>query len=174
MCLLWAKARRSCCRVQREGKEGFLDQRGRRGRGEGDHGCGEELPSGHVLCTRLRVAVSRLLGDRLGVGGGSSSKAEQAWQSSPPFAWTARLFVGNRTRRHRAQRSVPLVCEGGSLFLSEGPWSPSTCCSHVRRMSLEDRLLFCLPPRSRRRTSFGRHRRSVQARVSVCEVTPDA
>ena len=40
-------------------------------------------------------------------------------------------------------------------------------------MSLEERLLLCLPPRSRRRTSFGRHRRSVQAWVSLNDVTPD-
>ena len=50
---------------------------------------------------------------------------------------------------------------------------PSSHCSHIRRMSLEYRVLCCVPPLSRRKTSFGRHRRSVQARVSLCEVTPD-
>ena len=48
---------------------------------------------------------------------------------------------------------------------------PSSHCPHNRRVSLEDRLLFCLPPCSRR-TNFGRHKRSVQARVSLCDVTP--
>ena len=38
---------------------------------------------------------------------------------------------------------------------------------------LEDLSLFCLPPLSRRRTNFGRHRRSVQARVSLRDVTQD-
>ena len=50
----------------------------------------------------------------------------------------------------------------------EDPFEPLFAhTSHV----LEKRLLFCLFPRSQRRTSFGR--RWVQAQVSLCEVTPD-
>ena len=44
-------------------KEGFLNQRWRMGCGERDWGYREELPSGHVFCSRLWVAVSHLLGD---------------------------------------------------------------------------------------------------------------
>ena len=35
------------------------------------------------------------------------------------------------------------------------------------------RKAFCLPHLSRPRTNFGRHRRWVQAQVSLCQVTPD-
>ena len=49
-------------RVRRKGKEGLLGQGERSGRGEGDWGNGQELPSGHLLCSRLRVAVWHLLG----------------------------------------------------------------------------------------------------------------
>ena len=49
--------------------------------------------------------------------------------------------------------------------------APSSNCSHCLSMSLKKRFLFCSPQRSRRRTSFGRDKRSVQARVSLLEVT---
>ena len=55
--VLWAEARRPGCRVRRKA----------RGRGEGDGGHWEELPSGHVFYSGLRVAVSHVLGDCLGV-----------------------------------------------------------------------------------------------------------
>ena len=35
-----------------------------------------------------------------------------------------------------------------SLFLPGNPWAPSSHCSYIRRTSLEDRFLFCLPPLS--------------------------
>ena len=38
-------------------------------------------------------------------------------------------------------------------------------------VSLEERLLFCLPPRYPQRSCFGREKRSVQARASLLEVT---
>ena len=51
--------------------------------------------------------------------------------------------------------------------------APSSNCSHSRRVASKDRLLFYLPPLSCRRTNFARHSRSVQARVSLCNVNPD-
>ena len=62
------------------------------------------------------------------------------------------------------------LCHGGPLVSAVPEVPPFALSSHV---TLEDRLLFCLPSRSRRRTSFWRHRRSVQALVSLCQVTPD-
>ena len=113
--------------------------------------------------------------------GGRSSKAKQALESRPSFV----RVVARSSLRWKSYPSL-WRSEGGSLssglrlrlswvrgFCHRVPRAPSGHCSHRRRMSLEDRLLFCSPARSRRRTSFGTHKRSVQARVSLREVTLD-
>ena len=53
--------------------------------------------------------------------------------------------------------------DSGSRFRFEGfrgscqrvPWTLSSHCSHIRRISLKDRLLLCLLPPSRRKNNFG-------------------
>ena len=58
-------------------------------------------------------------------------------------------------------------------FCLRDPKVPSSHCSHIRRMLLEERSLLGLPHHSRRRTSFWRHVRSVEALVSLCVDTSD-
>ena len=66
----------------------------------------------------------------------------------------------------RARRNMPWKVDPLSPGLFGGLFEPQFA------LSLEDRLLFCLPALSRRKTSFGRQKRSVQAQVSVFDVTP--
>ena len=56
----------------------------------------------------------------------------------------------------------PSPCLGSSWFPPEGSSGPSSHCVHIRRC--HQRIVCC---------SFGRHKWSVQAEVSLCEVTCD-
>ena len=58
--VLWAKTQQSCCRIRREGKEGFLGLGKAKGRAEEDRGYWEERSSDHVFCTRLLASLWRL------------------------------------------------------------------------------------------------------------------
>ena len=87
-----------------------------------------------------------------------------------------RSCLGRRVVRVRGE-----VFRSGSRFLmtsicdfcQRDPKVPSSHCSHIRRMSLEERSLLGLPHRSRRKTGFGRHMRSVEALFSLCVDTSD-
>ena len=119
-----------------------------------------------------------------GRGGGRGVRRagrSRPWKVGPPSSRSSpgRLFVEGRSQRceclqrgRRIRVSVNVLVRGRG-FCQRQPRAFPSHSSRIRRMSLEDRLLFCLPPRSRERTSFGRHRRSVQTPVPLCEVTSD-
>ena len=105
----------------------------------------------------------------------SSSKAERPldkWSSFAKAVACSFLFWKSTASCGSVKtRQVSFAFGRCTWFSPEGPSGPSSHCSPCLRMSLEEHLLFCLPPRSWRRTSFGRHNRSVQAGVSLLEVT---
>ena len=161
-----------CCGRRPDGpaaQSSALDQEERRGRGQGDW---EELQSHHVFCPRLWGAVSNLLGHRCGVGGwrlveydrtglGMLALFHQGRDSLVSLLEVASVVVVLVVRRGLFEFSFAF--EG--LFVLEGstssfqPLFPQ--CSHVVGGAFV--VLFALP-RSQRRTTFGRHRRSVQPR----------
>ena len=98
---------------------------------------------------------------------GSSRKAEQALGSGllSPRSCLRRHVVPWRGLPFGFRFLLTSMCG----FCQGDPKVPSSHCSHIRRMSSEERLLLGLPHRSRQR----RHNRSVKALVSLCEVTPD-
>ena len=84
------------------------------------------------------------------------------------YSFTGSSETPEERRRRNAPRRDALTKSrrhGGSVVSATRiPRAPSSRWSHIRCTSSEDRLLLCLPLRSRKRTSFGRHRRFVQAR----------
>ena len=69
---------------------------------------------------------------------------------------------------------VSFTFDWGPRFLPQGAsGSLEPLFEAVCGRSLVERVLFCLPPRSRRGTSFGRDNKSVQSLVSLLEVTPE-
>ena len=82
------------------------------------------------LCARWQITVSHLLGDFLGVGSlWFIRRAEQALQSWPSFR-----------QGHWIQ--VPVSVSEEFAVPAGGFLGPSSHSSHIRHLSLEDRLLF--------------------------------
>ena len=141
----------------------------RRGRGQRDWATGRSLL---LPTSSARGCGWRSRSRKLGVRRARRSKPQKVdprW----PGSWLARFLLwksfasswGSEGKRSSGSGSR-LRCEGGSLFLPEG--RPSTFEPLFAQSSLEERLLVCLFPRSRRRTSFGRHR-GVIVRGDSCQ-----
>ena len=169
--MLWVEARRSCCPVQRKGEDGFLNH-GERGVGLRR---GRLTQSGEVsscLCPLLEVAgddspISGAIFSELGGPADHPARRSRLWGVAFFHQGRASVVTSFRGELFRSGSRFLLTSICG--FCQRDPKVPSSHCSHIRRMSLEERLLLGLPHRSRRR----RHRRSVEALVSLCEVTPD-
>ena len=141
-------------------EEGFLDHSERGSTGEGDWGNRLKFPPGY----RRRVTVPHLRGKLFGAGSQRIIQQSGAGFGEfgllSPRSCLGRHVVGN----HPLRRESPWrgLWFGSRLLLTSILWFelrdpkvPSSHCSHIRRMSLEERLLLGLPHRSRRRTGFG-------------------
>ena len=126
-------------------------------------------PSCVGLRSCLRTPVSHLLGNFFGVGGqwfveqSGAGFGELALFGQGPCTHRSAVEITRCVVRVRAlvvRLRFPFSIFGGALVVS----ARGNLGLPQATMSSEDGLLLCLPPRSRRRTSFRRHRRSVQAR----------
>ena len=147
--------------------------------GLGEWSCGPGSPG-----NRKRVAVTRVLGHALGAGCSRlvEQGGNQPWPAGIP--WSGRRLECLSFRE--ILQFIPHVREGGvklrgvSLALGGGPglW-PKGASGTLQPMLalatdvLARRSLLSLPPRSLRRTSFGRQGTSVQAFVSMLAATPE-
>ena len=128
-------------------------------RGKGDWGRWEELHPGPG------PAVVHFLGHRCRPGGRgvAHARSRMPWTIGPrsPGSKPSRLFSGRRRWRFLALwRSGSRLRLDGAAVFAMGALDPSNQRSLCQRRSLEEGLLICLLPRSRRSTSFGRDSRS--------------
>ena len=131
-----------------------------------DRGRWQELQSRHVFCPRLWVAVSHFLdhrfcaeGQRLVEQGRTGLGQLAPFHQRRGFASVVVALVDRR-----GLFGFSFAFERFKWLLPEGTLLATVHTSLL--MPLEERLLFCLPPRSQQRTSLGRDTRSVQAQVS--------
>ena len=175
--VLRLEARRSSCRVRLKGQQGVLNQGERGVVVQGDRSNGEERPSGKVLCSRCRVTASHLRDDCLGVGSRWIIQQGGAGLGKLAFCHQGRGPVISSLKVTRivmvAGFRFPFPLLRSSWFVPErapGTFKPLFAhSSHVTGGSFAVLLATSLPSK----TNVGRHRRSVQAQVSLREVTPD-